>query len=201
MRSLAPWPKHKQQQPLTTQTTDSTSNSPQNVKEVNELPPTTHGNTVHVRLWSMCVWAYFTAKVAAHKRKNKTNSHSSPACSLCLPLAGNLLAISASLLPLKLKLKTVQTFFTTPNRKQNRRNVLGCPFECWGNNTRIHQHLTWLEWLASIHGYNHIFDHSLVFDFYFTLAAQKESWQFEPSSMAAILRASVAWLSTEGSGE
>lgn len=31
----------------------------------------------------------------------------------------------------------------------------------------------WLEWLASIHGYNHIFDHSLVLGFFFTLAAQK----------------------------
>lgn len=108
------------------------------------FPQTTHGNAVHVglRVYVCVLWAYFTAKVAAHKRKNKTNRGSSPACSLFLSLSvagGNLLATSASLLPLKLKLKTVQTFFTTPNRKQNRRNVLGCPFECCGNNN-THTH-------------------------------------------------------------
>lgn len=154
----------------------------------------------------VCLWAYFTAKVAAHKHKNKTNRGSSPVCSLFLSLsvAGNLLATSASLLPLKLKLKTVQTFFTTPNRKQNRRNVLGCPFECCGNNnTHTHTRALNVTWVTRKYSWiqSYLWPFTCARLLLYTGGTKKESWQLEPSSMAAILRASVAWLSTEGSGE
>lgn len=102
----------------------------ENVKEVNELPPHMARRPLSVCV-CVCVRAYFIAKVASRTQAKQTVV----LLARSLSLAGYVLPTSASLLPLKLKLKTVQTFFTTPNRKQNRHNVPDCPFECCGNNT------------------------------------------------------------------